>query len=591
MTAHASAESAVEAMKAGAADYVMKPFANDELRLRVRRLAAQREAERRSDALLARLTPALVAQSAAMREVLAAARRVGPTDATVLLLGESGTGKSQVARFVHYHSRRAAGPLVEVHCAALPDTLLEGELFGYEKGAFTGATRRSGGHLAAADQGTLFLDEIGEIPPATQVKLLRFLQERRFVPLGSTEERRVDARVVAATNRDLEAAVRAGAFREDFYYRLNVFAIRVPALRERPEDVLPISERFLEARGAAGRLTPGARARLRAHPWPGNVRELENALERALILAGDGDVREEHLAARRRTASPPRRGVGRGRGTCSSRGSTSTRSSATSSPRRSSAPEVTRPPPPASSGSPAAASTRGSRASGCGRTTATATEDRYAPDAQASGRPESSVASLVDTAPHETVCSVLTVPALPKMAERERRARGIAVVIRGPHPTFRPRRIRELQPRLRRVGRYRPAPRRLNHELHPVAAPQLDRAEAAHVPRRQPHDPDLLRQGDDRCVHEPEPEVGVLAIDLHRAGEGAERGPGVREGTAGQIAHERGHRLSLVPEEVVHLCEHQPWDVAGASGVDRAAEGGVIRCSRRQVDEERARVP
>ncbi len=297
MTAHASAESAVEAMKAGAADYVMKPFANDELRLRVRRLAAQREAERRSDALLARLTPALVAQSAAMREVLAAARRVGPTDATVLLLGESGTGKSQVARFVHYHSRRAAGPLVEVHCAALPDTLLEGELFGYEKGAFTGATRRSGGHLAAADQGTLFLDEIGEIPPATQVKLLRFLQERRFVPLGSTEERRVDARVVAATNRDLEAAVRAGAFREDFYYRLNVFAIRVPALRERPEDVLPISERFLEARGAAGRLTPGARARLRAHPWPGNVRELENALERALILAGDGDVREEHLAA------------------------------------------------------------------------------------------------------------------------------------------------------------------------------------------------------------------------------------------------------------------------------------------------------
>ncbi len=155
MTAHASAESAVEAMKAGAADYVTKPFANDELRLRVRRLAAQREAERRSDALLARLTPALVAQSAAMREVLAAARRVGPTDATVLLLGESGTGKSQVARFVHYHSRRAAGPLVEVHCAALPDTLLEGELFGYEKGAFTGATRRSGGHLAAADQGTL----------------------------------------------------------------------------------------------------------------------------------------------------------------------------------------------------------------------------------------------------------------------------------------------------------------------------------------------------------------------------------------------------------------------------------------------------
>ena len=296
MTAHAAAESAVEAMKAGAADYVTKPFATDELRLRVRRLAAQREAERRSDALLARLTPALVAESPAMREVLAAARRVGPTDATVLLLGESGTGKSQLARYVHYQSRRAAGPLVEVHCAALPETLLEGELFGHEKGAFTGAIQRKAGHLAAADQGTLFLDEIGEIPPATQVKLLRFLQERRFVPLGATEERRVDARVVAATNRDLDVAVKAGAFREDFYYRLNVFAIRVPPLRERPQDVEPIAERFLAARGAADRLSPGARERLRAHAWPGNVRELENALERALILAAEGEIRDEHLA-------------------------------------------------------------------------------------------------------------------------------------------------------------------------------------------------------------------------------------------------------------------------------------------------------
>jgi DNA-binding NtrC family response regulator len=299
MTAYASAESAVDAMKAGAADYIVKPFANDELRLRVRRLAAQREAERRSDALLARLTPKLVAESAAMREVLAAARRVAPTDATVLLLGESGTGKSQLARLVHFHSRRAAGPLVEVHCAALPETLLEGELFGHERGAFTGAVQRKPGHLAGADGGTLFLDEIGEITPATQVKLLRFLQERRFVPLGSTEEQRVDARVVAATNRNLEAAVRGGSFREDLYYRLNVFAIHVPPLRERPEDVLPLAERFLAARGAAAGLSAGARAQLRAHAWPGNVRELENALERALILAGDGEIREEHLAPAR----------------------------------------------------------------------------------------------------------------------------------------------------------------------------------------------------------------------------------------------------------------------------------------------------
>jgi len=297
MTAYGTAESAVEAMKAGAADYVTKPFSMDELRLRVKRLAAQRAAETRSERLIDRLAPDLVAESPAMKAALAAARQVAASGATVLLLGESGTGKSQLARYIHYRSSRAAGPLVEVHCAALPESLLESELFGHEKGAFTGATQRRPGHLAAADGGTLFLDEIGEISPATQVKLLRFLQERRFVPVGATEERSVDVRLVSATNRDLEAAVRAGAFREDFYYRLNVFAIRVPALRERPEDVLPLAERFLASQGAApGRLAPGARERLLAHPWPGNVRELENALERALILAGDDEIRVEHLA-------------------------------------------------------------------------------------------------------------------------------------------------------------------------------------------------------------------------------------------------------------------------------------------------------
>ncbi len=297
MTAHATAESAVEAMKAGAADYVTKPFSMDELRLRVQRLAAQRAAESQRAGLIARLTPELIAESAAMKEALAAARQVAPTDATVLLLGESGTGKSQLARFIHYQSKRAQGPLVEVHCAALPETLLEGELFGHERGAFTGATQRKQGHLAAAQGGTVFLDEIGEIPPATQVKLLRFLQERTFVPLGSTEQRTVDARVVSATNRDLDAAVREGEFREDFYYRLNVFTIRVPALRERPEDVRRIAERLLAARGwPAEKLSPGARGRLLAHQWPGNVRELENALERALILAGEGEIRPEHLA-------------------------------------------------------------------------------------------------------------------------------------------------------------------------------------------------------------------------------------------------------------------------------------------------------
>jgi transcriptional regulator with PAS, ATPase and Fis domain len=231
-----------------------------------------------------------------MQAALAAARQVAPTDATVLLLGESGTGKSQLARFIHYQSRRAAAPFVEVHCAALPETLLEGELFGYEKGAFTGANQRKVGHLASAEGGTLFLDEIGEITPATQVKLLRFLQERTFVPLGATEERTVDARVVSATNRDLDAAVKTGTFREDFFYRLNVFAIVSPPLRDRREDVIPIAERFLASRGVpVAKLSAGARERLLAHRWPGNVRELENALERAMILAGEAEIRADHL--------------------------------------------------------------------------------------------------------------------------------------------------------------------------------------------------------------------------------------------------------------------------------------------------------
>jgi DNA-binding NtrC family response regulator len=310
VTAYGTAESAVAAMKAGAADYVTKPFSMDELRLRVGRLAAQRAAETRSERLLERLTPGLVAASPAMQSVLASARQVAATDTTVLLLGESGTGKSQLARYVHFHGRRAAGPFVEVHCAALPETLLEAELFGHEKGAFTGATQRKPGHLAAADGGTLFLDEIGEITPATQVKLLRFLQDRTFVPVGATESRAVDARVVSATNRDLDEAVRSGGFREDFFYRLNVYAIRVPPLRERREDIGPIAEQFLARRGLpAAKLTDGAHARLVAHPWPGNVRELENVLERALVLAGEGEIVAEHLGvglpvgARARTAA------------------------------------------------------------------------------------------------------------------------------------------------------------------------------------------------------------------------------------------------------------------------------------------------
>jgi DNA-binding NtrC family response regulator len=296
MTGHATAENAVEAMKAGAADYLTKPFAMDELRLRVRRLCDQRVAARRSEQLVDRLTPSLVAESPRMKEVLAAVQKVARTSTTVLLLGESGTGKSQVARRIHYESAVSGGPLVEVHCAALPETLLEGELFGYEKGAFTGAQQRHPGHLAAAQDGTLFLDEIGDITPSTQVKLLRFLQDRTYVPLGSTSARPANVRVIAATNRDLDAAVASGGFREDFYYRLNVFSLAVPPLRERREDILPLARRFLAGLGLPpGKLGPSAEERLLRHPWPGNVRELQNALERAMILAGEGVIEAEHL--------------------------------------------------------------------------------------------------------------------------------------------------------------------------------------------------------------------------------------------------------------------------------------------------------
>ena len=297
MTAFGTAEDAVAAMRAGAADYLTKPFSMDEVRLRVRRHFDARESKARSEQLVEKLTPSLVAESARMRAVLRAATQVAATDATVLLLGESGTGKSQLANFIHFQSPRASAPVIEVHCAALPEALLETELFGHEKGAFTGAHDRKAGHLAAANRGTLFLDEIGEITPATQVKLLRFLQDRSFIPVGSIQPRSVDVRVISATNRDLAKAVRDGSFREDFYYRLNVFAIEVPPLRDRRDDILPLVDRFLQARGLPpSKVGAKARDKLVSYGWPGNVRELENALERALILAGPDEVEAGLLA-------------------------------------------------------------------------------------------------------------------------------------------------------------------------------------------------------------------------------------------------------------------------------------------------------
>lgn len=295
MTAYGSTENAVAAMKAGAADYLTKPFSMDELRLRVDRLAQHRAAKRKNAQLVEQLTGGFVARSEAMKAVLQQVEQVAPTDTTVLLLGESGTGKSRVARLIHYRSQRADGPFVEIHCASLSEAALEAELFGRAPDASGGGGE---GLLARADRGTVFLDEIGDVPPDLQVKLLRFLQAQEFLPVGGAEARRVNVRVVAASNRDIEAAVKAKEFREDLYYRLNVFGIVLPPLRTRREDVFALAETNLAARGIpSAKLTEAARARLAEYAWPGNVRELDNVLERAMILAGDGPIEPDHLGA------------------------------------------------------------------------------------------------------------------------------------------------------------------------------------------------------------------------------------------------------------------------------------------------------
>ncbi len=295
MTAFGTVETAVEAMKAGASDYVLKPFSLDEMRmvvekeLDVRRLRDENRSLR--EALQQRYQhPNIVARSQKMQEVLATVERVAATNSTVLLGGESGVGKDLIARAIHEKSRRAAGPFIKINSTAIPETLLESELFGYEKGAFTGATSSKPGKFELADKGTLFLDEIGDVPPVTQVKLLRVLQEREFERLGSTRTVKVDVRLVAATNRDLRAALEEGTFREDLYYRLNVVPIDIPPLREHKEDIPELVNLFCarfakESGKAITGVAPTALKLLTDHYWPGNVRELQNIVERAIALA------------------------------------------------------------------------------------------------------------------------------------------------------------------------------------------------------------------------------------------------------------------------------------------------------------------
>ena len=295
MTAFGSVETAVDAMKAGASDYVLKPFSLSEMRMVIHKeldVHNLRE-ENRSlrEALGKRYThPNIVARSVKMQEVLATMERVAPTNSTVLLGGESGVGKDLIARAIHEKSRRAAGPFIKINSTTIPENLLESELFGYERGAFTGANTSKPGKFELADKGTLFLDEIGDVPLAIQVKLLRVLQEREFERLGGTRTLKVDVRLIAATNRDLREALEQGTFREDLYYRLNVVPIDIAPLRQRKEDIPDLVNLFISRfAGDSGKpvesITPAAMQILVNYHWPGNVRELQNIVERACALA------------------------------------------------------------------------------------------------------------------------------------------------------------------------------------------------------------------------------------------------------------------------------------------------------------------
>ena len=313
MTGYGSVETAVQALKNGAYDYITKPFDPDELVHLVSRALEHRAARREVVRLRENLQEVfpqseLIGQSPAMKRVFELVETVAPTDATVLITGESGTGKEIVARAIHAASPRRYMPMVVIHCGALPESLLESELFGHERGAFTGAQCRKKGKFEVADGGTVFLDEIGDISLKTQTDLLRVLQEKQIVRLGSNQTVTVDFRVIAATNKNLETLVKEGTFRADLYYRLNVFAIELPALRERREDIPMLAAHFL-AKYATQMNRPAPRVSAQAldvlvqYHWPGNVRELENAVERALLISREGEIQPQDFPFQTRPAA------------------------------------------------------------------------------------------------------------------------------------------------------------------------------------------------------------------------------------------------------------------------------------------------
>ena len=311
-----AAKTAVDALQLGASDYLVKGFELDELRQRVANLLKLVSLEKENEALRSRLATEgqfgqMIGGSAAMRRAFEIADRVAPVDSTVLILGESGTGKDLMAQEIHARSRRAGKAFVAVNCAALPEMLIESELFGYEQGAFTGAAQRKKGKFELASGGTLFLDEIGDMSPVTQAKVLRALQNRTIERLGGTQTIPVDVRVISATHRDLPSEIRAGKFREDLFYRLRVVTIELPALRSHKEDIAVMAEAFLklqeERLGRSARLSRAALAAIERYDWPGNVRELKNALERSLVLCHGGEIEVGDLPEEVATGQPPTR--------------------------------------------------------------------------------------------------------------------------------------------------------------------------------------------------------------------------------------------------------------------------------------------